>query len=185
MKSYQIETARLRMRVFKPEDLPEYHAKIYGDADVMRYLPGGVPRPIEGTQSVLEWAIDHFNTYGFTMWAVFDKANGAFLGHCGIVKLRDTEDFELAYAFAKPAWGKGFAPEAARASLRYGFESAGLDIIYAMAFPENINSQRVMQKIGMKHEGLTDRYHNANLVLYSLKRADFVPNDDEYRVIEA
>lgn len=177
-----IETDRLKLRVFTPDDLPIYHETVYGDADVMRYLPGGIPRPIDGTQSVLEWTILQFDTFGFTMWAVFDKADKTFLGHCGVIQLQRTSDFEIAYAFGKAYWGKGYAREAGHASLRHAFEVGDMTQVYAMAYPENVNSQRVMQKLGMKSEGRTDRYHGAELALYSIAREDFVPDNALYRV---
>lgn len=177
-----IETDRLKLRVFTLDDLPIYHETVYGDADVMRYLPGGVPRPIDGTQSVLEWTIEQFERFGFTMWAVFGKTSNTFLGHCGVIQLQRTDNFEIAYAFGKAYWGKGYAREAAHASLRHAFEVGDLKLVYAMAYPENINSQRVMQKLSMKSEGRTDRYHNAELALYSIAREDFVAGDAPYRV---
>lgn len=177
-----IETNRLKLRVFTLDDLPIYHETVYGDAAVMRYLPGGIPRPIDGTQGVLEWTIQQFETFGFTMWAVFDKTTDTFLGHCGVIQLLRTNDFEIAYAFGKAYWGKGYAREAAHASLHHAFEVGDLKLVYAMAYPENVNSQRVMQKLGMKAEGRTNRYHNAELALYSMAREHFVAGDVLYRV---
>lgn len=178
-----IETERLKMRVFTLDDLPVYHKTVYGDADVMRYLPGGVPRPIDGTQGVLEWTIQQFETFGFTMWAIFDKLDDTFLGHCGVIQLQRTRDFEIAYAFGTAHWGKGYAAEAAHASFRHAFDVGDLKLIYAMAYPENVKSQRVMQKLGMKPEGRSDRYHGSELVLYSIAREDFVAGDAPYAVI--
>jgi ribosomal-protein-alanine N-acetyltransferase len=178
----EIETNRLRMRLFKPEDLDDYHAQIYSDPDVTRYLPGGKPRPKDKTQAVLEYFVDHNQQHGFTVWAVFDKPDNRFVGHCGLLYLEGTPDVELAYAFGKAFWGMGIASEAARASLRYGFETVGLARILALAFPDNRASQRVMQKIGMQHRGMTDRYHNAQLVLYALEREAYRPDNSVYIV---
>jgi ribosomal-protein-alanine N-acetyltransferase len=178
----EIETERLRLRGFQPGDLETYQATIYGDADVMRYLPGGQPRPIERTRDVLNFFIEHEQQHGFTVWAVVDKATGAFLGHCGLVYLNNDVEVEIAYAFGKAYWGQGFAPEAARACLRCGFEAAGLPYILAVAFPANLASQRVMQKIGMQYQGTTDRYYNAELVLYSASRDAWQPDSSPYKV---
>jgi RimJ/RimL family protein N-acetyltransferase len=177
-----IETARLILRPFVADDLDEYHAQIYSDADVTRYLPGGVPRPREGTQTVLEFAIQHGEAFGYTLWAVIDKASLAFLGHCGLVTMDNGVEVELAYAFGKVFWGQGYASEAGRASLRYGFESAGLAQIIALAVPDNRASQRVMQKIGMHYQGVTDQYYGTTLVLYALAQEDFRVDDSAYEV---
>ncbi len=79
-------------------------------------------------------------------------------------------------------WGKGFASQAARASLRFGFEQLGLPEIIAVAVPENIGSQRVMEKIGMRCQGITDRFYSAELVLYAIRGKDFRPGDEPYLV---
>jgi RimJ/RimL family protein N-acetyltransferase len=176
----QLETARLILRDFKPEDLNDYHQQIYRDPDVTRFLPGGKPRPIDDTKAILDFSIEHGEKHGFTLLAVLDKADQQFMGHCGLVYLHGSPDVELAYAFGKAFWGKGIASEAARACLRYGFESAGLDHILALAETDNLASQRVMQKIGMQHQGTTDRYYNHLLVLYLLRRADWQADESFY-----
>lgn len=66
----------------------------------------------------------------------------------------------------------GLATEASRASLKYGFKEVGLERIVAIAKPENIASQRVMQKVGMKYEK-NAHYYNSNVVYYALSRADY------------
>jgi ribosomal-protein-alanine N-acetyltransferase len=179
---HEIETQRLRLRGFQPGDLDAYQTTIYGDADVMRYLPGGQPRPVERTRDVLNFFIEHGQQHGFTVWAVIDRGNNAFLGHCGLIYLNNGVEVEIAYAFGKAYWGQGFAPEAARACLRYGFETVGLTHILALAYPANLASQRVMQKIGMQYQGTTDRYYNAKLVLYSLSRDAWQPDGSPYAV---
>jgi RimJ/RimL family protein N-acetyltransferase len=179
-----LETARLILRPFTPADLDDYHAQIYSDPDVTRYLPGGQPRPKDRTQVVLEFAIEHGQQHGFTLWAVIDKASQEFIGHCGLIYMKNEVDVEVAYAFGKAHWGKGYAPEAAHAALRYGFETVGLDQIIAVAVPENTASQRVMQKIGMTSQGITDRYYDTRLALYTLDRADFNPGDSPYHLFD-
>jgi RimJ/RimL family protein N-acetyltransferase len=179
-----IETARLILRDFKLEDLDDYHQQIYSDPEVTRFLPGGKPRPIDGTKAVLDFSIDHAEQHGFTLWAVLNKMTQQFIGHCGLVYLHESPDVELAYAFGKAFWGKGIASEAARACLRYGFETPGLDHILALAETDNLASQRVMQKIGMQHQGTTDRYYNHPLVLYLLNRADWQADSSVYYLYE-
>jgi RimJ/RimL family protein N-acetyltransferase len=179
-----IETARLLLRPFVMSDLNDYHTHIYSDADVTRYLPGGVPRPRDGTQKVLEFSIQHGEEFGYTLWAVIDKDSMAFLGHCGLVMLHNGEAVEVAYAFGKAFWGYGVASEAARASLRFGFENAGLEQIIALSAPDNTASQRVMQKIGMHYQGMTDHYYDTPLILYSLPQDEFRVDDSVYAVWE-
>ena len=76
--------------------------------------------------------------------------------------------------YAQPYWGKGLATESARAALAYGFEKAGLDRIMAVAVPENVASQRVMQKIGMTGGDITTAYYGgAELISYLITRKAF------------
>lgn len=173
-----IETERLRLRNFLPDDLDAYHRTIYGDADVMTYLPGGVPRPRAIVQETMDYFIAHHEQHGFSIWAVLEKESNRLVGHGGLIyaprsdEERSTE-VEIAYAFGKTVWGKGYATEVATATLQFGFEVATLEKIIAVAFPANLPSQRVMQKAGMTYKGLTDLYHDAELVLYEMEKRDW------------
>lgn len=184
--TFSIETARLRLRLPRPADLDDYQTQVYGDPLVMRYLPGGVPRPIERTQAVIDLFAQHQVEHGFSVWTVELKDSGQFIGHCGLFCFTDAAEVEVAYAFGTAYWGQGYAPEAAHASLRFGFETANLPYILALAVPANVASQRVMQKIGMRHIGLTNQYYNnAELVLYRQERDTFQPGDAPYSVSSA
>jgi [ribosomal protein S5]-alanine N-acetyltransferase len=180
-----LETARLILRPFVADDLTQYHSQIYSDPDVTRYLPGGVPRPVERTRAVLDFSVEHGEKHGFTLWAVIDKTSGQLIGQCGLLYMQNAVDVEIAYAFGKAYWGQGYAAEAGRACLRYGFETAGLAQIVAVAYTDNLASQRVMQKIGMLHQGITDQYYNDELVLYTMQREDFQPDELPYKVSES
>jgi RimJ/RimL family protein N-acetyltransferase len=177
---YESETARLILRNFKPEDLDDYHRLIYGDAEVMRYIGNGKTRTREQTEMIMNRFVEYDKQEGCTLWAALDKTSHQLLGQCGLIYIDSTPEIELAYAFGKPYWGQGFATEAARAALRYGFEALKLENIIAVAYPENQPSQRVMQKIGMRHQGITDQYYNTSLVLYTLSREAYLPDESFY-----
>jgi RimJ/RimL family protein N-acetyltransferase len=163
----QLETERLLLRIFQPDDLPEYYRLIYSDPAVMVYLPGGVPRTLERTREVLEGNIRLITERGYTLWAVIHKTTGAFMGHCGLYPL-PTGEVELAYALGLVYWGQGYASEAARVCLDYGLTTCKLPAILALAVPQNLASQRVMEKAGMQRIGLTEDYYNTRLMLYRL-----------------
>jgi RimJ/RimL family protein N-acetyltransferase len=112
---------------------------------------------------------------GYTMWAVDDKASGSFIGQCGIRPARSIDEsagseIDLAYHFARQAWGKGYATEAAVAVLAEGLGPIGLDRIMAVALPENHGSWRVMEKAGMVFEGLASLYGLKGLRKYAAER---------------
>ncbi len=179
-----IETERLRLRPFRPADVDDHHRLVYGAAEAMRYIGDGTVKTHEATAKLIAEFIAYGESHPFSIWAVERKDDGTFMGQCGLINLDNTSEVELVYAFGKPFWGQGYATEAAAASLRYGLEHAGLDYLLALAYLDNKASQRVMEKIGMQHQGSTDQYHNLTLVLYRLNRADFTPNNAPFGVHE-
>jgi RimJ/RimL family protein N-acetyltransferase len=140
----EIETARLRLRLFRLDDLDDYYTAIRRDPDVMRFLPGGQPQSRERTEQVIGKSIDYWQDHDFGGFAVIHKADGKLIGQCGLHVIPGQTDVELFYALAKPYWGQGLAAEAGHACLRYGFETVGLARIVAVFAPGNMRSERVM-----------------------------------------
>jgi RimJ/RimL family protein N-acetyltransferase len=168
-----LETARLRIRPLTMDDAEAYHRAIHGDDDVMRFLPSGTAMPLEHTQYLIGYFADHAEQFGFSFEAVIDKASGAFMGHVGLHQLSDA--VELGYALGKAYWGAGYATEAARAMMGWGFEALKLDSIIAVAYPQNTASRRVMERLGMTCEGEVERYYGARLALYRMLKSAFIP----------
>jgi RimJ/RimL family protein N-acetyltransferase len=118
----------------------------------MRWINGGVPVSREDFDTELwpvltardaEWPV-----LGF--WAACERESGLFLGWVSLRRNSGIEDVaELGYRFARAAWGKGYAVEAARAIIAAAFESTPLNRVVATTYQENLASQRVMQKLGM------------------------------------
>lgn len=150
-----LETPRLLLR-----EVDERDAQDFFDMDsnplVVRYV--GMP-PVENLEKSLE--IIHFiqkqyADYGIGRWAVVERDSGAFLGWCGLKRITNMEthgyrDFvDIGYRFQQKHWGKGYATEAAAATLRYGFDMLGFAEIFAHAALENLASHHVLTKIGMQ-----------------------------------
>jgi ribosomal-protein-alanine N-acetyltransferase len=150
-----VETARLLLRPLGPEDLEEHHAVVGSDPQVTW---DGKARTLEESRAYLEAHRQHWDEHAFGMWAAIEKTTGDFLGHAGLQTLEDTDDVQVGYYLGQRAWGRGFATEAARAALRYGFEYLGLPHIVAVARPENRASQKVLAKIGMCQAGIECHY---------------------------
>lgn len=180
---FSIETERLRLRLFQPDDIPDYFALIHSDPDVMRYITGS-PLSIERSQGLIERFIEHHQQHGFSVWAVADKDTGTVVGHGGLITLPTKVDIEVDYGFGKQYWGQGYATEVARAVLRFGFEEANLNQIYALSFPENSASQRVMQKLGMTYQGKSNQFYNLELETYTIARGKLDTAGMEYRVTQ-
>lgn len=168
----EIETPRLQLRHFTLYDLDElFH--IFSNPEVMRYVGKGA-RTKDETQTALIKMIQHWQ-HSFGMWAVIRKDSGKMIGRCGLQYLDNTLEVELGYTLDKADWNQGFATEASLASLNYGFAEVGLDQIVAIAQPENIASQRVMQKVGMKYVK-NAHYYNTEVVYYAIARQAFQSN---------
>jgi ribosomal-protein-alanine N-acetyltransferase len=173
-----IETERLFLRPFTWDDLPEL-LRLRSDADVMRYLGGVAKQTLELAEQRLRFYMDCRERYGFSMSPAVRKSDGAFLGWGGLQPLEESGEIEVGYGFDKPFWGHGYATELAAAWLRYGFETAKLARIVAVANPENTGSRHVMEKLGMKYEKNALHY-NSDCVMYAITCEEFVPRGGFY-----
>jgi ribosomal-protein-alanine N-acetyltransferase len=186
-----IATERLLLRPFMlaDADIDTFYQVIHSDPEVMRYLPGSETRTREDSLTTVRFCIEHGETHGFAPLAVMHAADDILLGYCGLMHMpigmgMDGE-VEVAYAIRRDYWGQGLITEAARASLRYGFEEAGLPEILALAVPENVGSRRVMEKLGMAYQGITTRYYGGTeLALYTSTPQTFDPGAYTYRLLE-
>ncbi|MGG6266642.1 GNAT family N-acetyltransferase [Leptolyngbya sp. AN03gr2] len=166
----ELETERLWLRPFKYEDLDRL-AEIFGNPEVMRFISSGTRTRAE-LEAGFPAKLERFDRWGFGMWAVIEKASQTFLGRCGLIHLDGTPEVELGYTLDQIYWNRGFATEASIACLRFGFEQAGLERIVAIAQPENIASQRVMQKVGMRFEK-NAYYYKTDVVYYAISKNEF------------
>ena len=173
-RSPLIETDRLRLRLFQPQDLEEL-ASMFSDPEVMRYVADGKPAGRDVAEKALTSVIDHWRRLGFGRWAAEDKETRQFVGFGGLRSLFGMP--EVVYHFAPAHWGKGLATELARASLRYGFEEHRFEKIVAIAKPENAASIRVMEKVGMHYE-MNTSYYDIKVVQYTLAREEYKPTAD-------
>lgn len=168
-----IETARLRLRMFRPADLDDLAALI-ADPEVMKYVADGKPAGREEARKALDSIIQHWRRHGFGRWAVEDKSTLEFVGFGGLRSLFGMP--EVVYHFATRHWGKGLATEMGRASLRYGFETHHFARIVAIAKPKNLASIHVMEKLGMRYQKDAN-YYGIDVAQYEISREEFRPDD--------
>lgn len=165
-----LETDRLFLRRMTNADV-EYVFAMRSDKDVMRFI-----RSAETSRSATESWIDLISSrwerdkIGFC--GVIEKSSERFAGWCGLWRLMETGEIEVGYALLKEFWGRGYAVEASEAFLDYGFEELKVEKIVAVTDPENRNSRRVMEKLGMSFDGI-GHYYERELVHYSITRKDF------------
>jgi len=164
-----IETKRLRLRMFRADDLNDLAAML-ADPNVMRYVEDGQPKDRDVAEKALHSIIAHWERHGFGRWAVEEKANRRFIGFGGLRSLHGTP--EVVYHFAKAYWGQGYATEMARASLRFGFDQHRFGRIVAITKPDNAASIHVMEKLGMKFQQRTS-YYDIEVVEYAITADEF------------
>ena len=177
----EIETERLLLRQFKASDIDSWANQIFADPEVIRFLPRREMTAHERAERGFRAITEKWQKFGFGEWAVTDKENGDFIGHCGLNLLEETGEVEVDYALAKSCWGRGLATEAAYASLRFGFETAGLKRIIGFVFPENTASQRVLEHIGLSFEN-EGQYFGLWLLIYAIQREDFQIKGSLYQI---
>ena len=144
------ETPRLILRQFTMADAPLIY-NLNSDPEVLKYVHEPLLENEEHAKKIIENIIlpQYKNDLG--RWAVFTKNNSSFIGWCGLKHIPDPCIIDLGYRFLKNSWGKGFAAEAASYTLEYGFKNLLIDVITGRAHIENIASQKVLEKIGMKY----------------------------------
>jgi ribosomal-protein-alanine N-acetyltransferase len=148
-----LETDRLILRHQVIEDLDDLWW-LYCDAEITKYIPDA-PRSREEAQEELEWHMHGHPKYPeLGLWATIHKATGKFIGRCGLLPwtIDGQNEVEVAYTIARQYWGQRLGTETARAILQYGFEKLNLSRLICLINPENIASQKVAEKIGMKFE---------------------------------
>ena len=143
-----LTTPRLVLRAFRRDDLPHY-AELNADLEVMRYLGGVLTR--ESSDQMAVWAQERHAREGTGLLAIERRADGAFLGMCGLHVLRDwyPDDIEIGWRLARAHWGQGYATEAATAWLEHGFSTLGLARVISVTDPPNTRSLAVMHRLGM------------------------------------
>lgn len=168
------ETERLRFRKFTLDDLPLLIDQ-RSDPEVNKYLGGEKRQNPEALAERIRFYIDCYEKFGFGTCAMIWKETGEVIGSAGIQPLENTGEVEVAYNMIRRFWGKGIGTEAAKGWLQFGFETAELDRIVAIAIPENKSSIRIMKKIGMTYEA-TEYHYDLECARYSILRERFLEN---------
>lgn len=162
MTTPRLTTERLLMREWRDSDRAQY-AALNADPDVMRHFPSMLTP--EQSDEMVDRMTAIWRDRGFGLWAVERRDTTEFIGFVGLAapgwQAAFTPCVEVGWRLAKQHWGHGFAPEAALASLQWGFENVDLpdDEIVSFATESNLKSRRVMEKIGMTRDHTRDFDH--------------------------
>ena len=174
-------TQRLLLREFTADDVDALHA-LDSDPRVMRYLGDGRPSTRDESEAGIARVLRRYTEHpGQGVWHVSRRDTGQFIGWVSLKFAGDSPDVEVGYRYVYDAWGHGFATEAARRMLERGFDVVGLDRIIGVTHPENLASQRVLAKIGMRDEGF-GRYYDKEVRLFAIERSQWTSRDTPDRV---
>ena len=186
----RLTTERLILRRWQESDRDPF-ARLNGNPEVMSHFRSPLTRA--ESDAMIDRIEVRFEERGYGLWAVERRDDGMFLGFTGLgyhdFAAPFTPCVEVGWRFDRFAWGHGYATEAAREALRFGFEDAALEEIVSFTAVSHSASRRVMERIGM-HRDPTDDFEYPNLpvdhpfrphVLYRLARGEWVKHDPGLR----
>lgn len=152
LRGWEVTHFRSERLFFRPFALSDAEAafEIFGDAEVMRYSVSGQDGNLEATAARVERYARQNAASGFAPWAIVEAASETVVGLCGLMRLKDGSEVEIAYRLRRDCWGKGIATEAARAWLDCAFSQLHLSRIVAFVDSANTPSVGVLVKIGMR-----------------------------------
>ncbi len=175
-----LKTERLILRPWRESDL-EAFAHINADPKVMEFFPNLLSR--QQSDAYAEKIQRELAVRGYGFWAVEVPGIADFIGYVGLnywnLDMPFAPCIDVGWRLGSEHWGSGYATEAAKVALRYGFEKLQFEEIVAMAAKENIRSHRVMERLGMEcdpredfeHPKLPQGHPLSLRVLYRLTRA--------------
>ncbi len=174
-----IETDRLLMRELELKDIGALY-KIFSSEHVMEYY--GM-FPLEEYHQVERLVLTFKNGFDekrSIRWGITLKETGELIGTCGFhnMQLRNSRA-EIGYEIAEEEWNKGYVTEAIKAMIEFGFGVMALNRIEALVYPDNIASNRALEKIGFKEEGLLREYaffreQFQDLLMHSILKNEFI-----------
>lgn len=171
----ELETERLKLRAWQESDLQPF-AELNADKDVMLYFPSVLTR--EQSDNLADKFQHLILDHGWGFWAVELKATGQFIGFTGLNTQPEQFIFspcvEIGWRFAKQYWHQGYATEAAKACLKFAFETLQLKEVVSFTAVHNTASEHVMQRLGMQamfefnHPALTQESPLSRHILYKI-----------------
>jgi RimJ/RimL family protein N-acetyltransferase len=181
-----IRTDRLLLRRWRHDDRAPF-AAMNADPEVRAFLQGTIGR--QESDAFIDAIEAHWDAERWGLWALEVVDSGAFIGHTGLWPadfLPGGPAVEVGWRLARHHWGHGYATEAARAALRFGFEELGLEEIVSFTVPQNVRSIRVMERLGLARYPAGDFDHPrvdakrypqlVRHVLYRLERSQWRPS---------
>ncbi|USB33375.1 GNAT family protein [Paenibacillus sp. YPG26] len=153
-----LETERTILRKIDLEDIQDIYAYC-SDEEVSKYTTWEVHRKIEDTKGFVNYVLGKYTNCQLSPWGIQDKNTGKLIGTCDYVNWDiDNYKAEIGYALSRKHWGQGYMTECVKKLIEFGFVSMNLNRIEAKCILDNIGSSRVMEKSGMRLEGILKEY---------------------------
>lgn len=167
-----IRTERLLLEPYVPEDEEDF-LRLFGDEEVARWIGDG-PQSDEENRALFGRVFTHvYPTSRFDVWGV--REDGRLVGHAEIKDTTDVDGYEIIYALARQAWGRGLGTELASALVSYGFGELGLSEVHATVAHGNSASLALLEKLGFVRVDETPDGEGGITVLLSCDRDSFTP----------
>jgi ribosomal-protein-alanine N-acetyltransferase len=167
----ELRTGRLLLRRWRDADRDAF-AELNADCEVMEHFPEPFPR--EESDALVDHIEAGFEQHGFGFWAVELVASSEFIGFTGLAlagfEAHFTPAVEVGWRLKRSAWGHGYATEAARAAMTYGFDGVGVRQIVSFTPTNNMRSRAVMERLGMSHDPAGDFDHPSLPLGHPLRR---------------
>ena len=172
---HSLTTARMTLADITEADFAAAYATDR-DPSVLRYIGDGTgeTRSFEDFCAHFRARIESWMSPICRMWVMRPHGNNVFLGLVFLKPVKDTPYVEVGYRMPQAHWGKGYATEAARAAIRYGFDVGGLNEITAVTHPDNAASQHVLTKCGLKRDGTLNYNGRGEIPFFRVSKQDFV-----------
>lgn len=149
-----LETPRLRLRHVREADVETLLA-VFGDPEALRYWGHGPLADLAAARAYVRQMEAGFASRSLFQWVVADREGDGLIGTVTLFDWnRDHRRAEIGFMLGRAHWGQGFAQEAVRAALRFGFDAMDLHRVEADVHPENAASLRLLERLGFRREGL-------------------------------
>lgn len=149
-----VETERLVIRKLSTDDA-EFIVELLNQPSFLRYIGDKAVRSSDDAVRYIQTGpLASYERFGFGLYLVELKETGESIGMCGLLKRDTLPDVDIGFAFLSSYWSRGYALESATAVMKYGREELGLRRIVAITSPDNDASIRLLEKIGLRFEGM-------------------------------
>lgn len=175
-----INTKRLTLRPFTLDDASSMFSNWANDDEVTKYLSWPTHKDINVTISILKLWVDSYKYNNFYQWGIVNNENNELIGGISIVSIEESIDsVEIGYCISRKYWNKGITTEALQHVIEFLFDEVKVNRIHARHDVNNIASERVMQKCGLKYEGtlrdaaLTSRNTICDVKVHSILKKEY------------